>query len=460
MAISIDWATKIISVPQSYLTFISGNLYELDTDQFRLDLKGLEDGEEGIIFDDTHQHNTEVTVGGVTLARVVEIINGYTITFEDGSYRVRLAGSNNNFSDVANLNSVSLLQLNSAGLISATGAADIADAVWDEAIAGHQTGGTAGDLMTLAGYAGAVWIDTVNGSAGATIGVNGTKTNPSSSLANAITLATALGLRHFKILGDSVLAVTTDLEDYFFEGETSGLYLRPVVQIVSGSVARTTFRKVTLVGDLTDTGEGVAVLAEQCILTSLSGIACGIIDRESTFSDTGDLEFEQNGALFSYGGHGIISMVCNDAGVTVELQRWDGKAAIEMTTGCTCTILHRSPSPVAVTGDGGTLNLYGPATVDDQSSGVILNVFARDVLNHSLREAYVLDGGPGNTEVILDAQGLLLSGRVRVFASPAKATAATLGAADGADGEIWAWDITGANTGVPGFLANLKMIGQ
>jgi hypothetical protein len=121
MPISIDWGTKVISVPQSYLTNITGTLYELDTNQFRLDLKALEDDEAGMPFPDTHRHNTEVTVVGVTYARVIEIINDYSITFEDGQYSVRLAGSNNNFFDVENgilnQNQVQVIAQNAAGLI-------------------------------------------------------------------------------------------------------------------------------------------------------------------------------------------------------------------------------------------------------------------------------------------------------------------------------------------------------
>jgi len=120
MPISIEWGTRIISVPQSYLTLISGTLYELDTDQFRLDLKDLEDDVEGMPFPDTHNHNTEVSVAGITYARVIEIINGYSITFEDGQYTVRLSGSNNNFFDVENgilnQNQVQIISTNSAGL--------------------------------------------------------------------------------------------------------------------------------------------------------------------------------------------------------------------------------------------------------------------------------------------------------------------------------------------------------
>jgi hypothetical protein len=120
MAVTINWSTKIISVPKSYLTLVSGSVYELDTDQFRLDLKALEDDEVGIPHLDTHRHNTEVVLGGVTYSRFIEFINGYTITFEDDQYAVNLVGSNNNISDVTNVNQVSIRSQNSAGLITVT----------------------------------------------------------------------------------------------------------------------------------------------------------------------------------------------------------------------------------------------------------------------------------------------------------------------------------------------------
>ena len=156
MPISITWGTKTINVPQSYLTNITGTLYELDTEQFRLDLKALEDDPEGMPFPDTHRHNTEVTVAGVTYARFIEIINGYSIEFENGAYSVRLKGSNNNFFDVENgilsQNQVQVIAQNAAGLIvhnvgsgvTEQDKLDIADRVWDEADGDHVLQGTFG----------------------------------------------------------------------------------------------------------------------------------------------------------------------------------------------------------------------------------------------------------------------------------------------------------------------------
>jgi hypothetical protein len=50
---------------------------------------------------------------------VVEIINGYTITFEDGQYAVELIGANSNVAGVVNINQVATRSFNTAGLIQA-----------------------------------------------------------------------------------------------------------------------------------------------------------------------------------------------------------------------------------------------------------------------------------------------------------------------------------------------------
>ena len=82
MAITIDFNTRVINIPKSFLTQKSSILFELDVNALRLELKSIE-GDLGIAFPDTHRHNTEIVLAGVTYARAVEIINGYTITFEE-----------------------------------------------------------------------------------------------------------------------------------------------------------------------------------------------------------------------------------------------------------------------------------------------------------------------------------------------------------------------------------------
>lgn len=162
MAITINWPTGVISVPKADMTLVSSSPFEireLNINTFRLALKDLEDDEQGQIWPTTHNHNTVIEVGGVTLARVVEIINGYTVTFEDGSYAVNLVGANSNIGDVVNLNSVSVRAANSAGLTEL----NLASAVWDALVTNHLTAGTTGKALNDAGAAGNPWSAPVVG---------------------------------------------------------------------------------------------------------------------------------------------------------------------------------------------------------------------------------------------------------------------------------------------------------
>lgn len=153
MAISITWGTKVINVPIDALEPVSTGIYKLSIDTFRLALKALEDDEDGMAFPDTHRHSTEVELAGITLARVIEIINGYTVTFADGQYLVTLYGANSNIPDVVNFNQVSVRAVTSAGLlVSGSGVTsqdklDIASAVLDEAMSGHKDAGSFAEFI-------------------------------------------------------------------------------------------------------------------------------------------------------------------------------------------------------------------------------------------------------------------------------------------------------------------------
>jgi hypothetical protein len=138
LTVEIDWPSGEIFIPQSELTHVSGLTYQLDVNEFRLALKDLEDNSEGIVWSKTHNHNTSTLLSGVIYARQVEILDPYNITFEDvGSpYTVVCINANHNIADKKNVNNVSLIIGNSAGLIVVYGAgatpAEIANEVWNE----------------------------------------------------------------------------------------------------------------------------------------------------------------------------------------------------------------------------------------------------------------------------------------------------------------------------------------
>jgi hypothetical protein len=185
MAITLDPATKVYSIPQADLSLVSGTLYAADTDVLRIAMNTLLASENYIWMPDSYIHNTEVTVAGTTFARTLSTINGYSITFTpDSQWTARLEGSNNDWFDVENgilnQNQVQVIPTNSAGLIRAVtsiSGADldnIADAVMDELLAGHTTAGTAGKalsdidtnvaaLPSAADNADAVWDESMTG---------------------------------------------------------------------------------------------------------------------------------------------------------------------------------------------------------------------------------------------------------------------------------------------------------
>ena len=119
MAITVDWLNRIILVLRLDMAVVQAvpERRALDLNAFRLELKEIEGSEEGMPFVDMHRHNTPVVLAGVTYARSVEIINNFTVEFEDGQYGVVATGANSNVFDVVIDNQVAFLGNNSAGLI-------------------------------------------------------------------------------------------------------------------------------------------------------------------------------------------------------------------------------------------------------------------------------------------------------------------------------------------------------
>lgn len=199
MAISINWPTGVITVPKADTALIQSSpteIRQLNLDTFRLTLKDLEDSEDGMPWPKTHNHNTSVTVGGVTLARVIEIINGYTVTFEDGQYAVNLVGANSNVGDVVNVNQVSVRSANSAGL------QDLS-------------------VILSSAYQGEVCVDVNNGQSGTDVPI-GTRTQPVNNFADAKTIAIKEGLRRIRILGSATLDTVDFSGGFVFTSDNPG----------------------------------------------------------------------------------------------------------------------------------------------------------------------------------------------------------------------------------------------
>jgi hypothetical protein len=200
--VSINWVTRVISVPRNGLDLVQltpTEIRNLNLDEFRRFLKNLEDDVEGMPHDRTHNHNTEVLLGGITYARIIEIINGYTVTFEDGQYAVNLVGANSNIGDITNVNQVSIRSQNSAGLIS-------------------------NQAIEFSSFANAVTIDTGNLTGLAVAGTvfpTGTRQAPSNNLGDLSLIANRRGITRVNVIGNLVISGSSPSWDRFeFVGES------------------------------------------------------------------------------------------------------------------------------------------------------------------------------------------------------------------------------------------------
>lgn len=230
MTVTVDPATFIITVAKSELTLVQSvptEIYNMDLNEFRLALKDWEDDATGgITFTKTHVHNTEVQLGGLTYARVVEIIEPYTTTFEDGQYAVNLVGANSNVGDRVNVNQVSVRSQNSAGLISTP-------------------------LIEFASFEGGIWWDSDNVTGKASYGTifpAGTRLQPARLLTDVRLIAEYRGLNVIYVMGSGLVDTGLDFDRYVFEGQT---HVNNVATISdAASVQDAVFRDLTVTGIL------------------------------------------------------------------------------------------------------------------------------------------------------------------------------------------------------------------
>jgi len=302
MAISIDYsnpAELVINVPKADLTLIQASpieIRQLDVDAFRLELKDLEDDSTGMAFTKTHNHNTTVEVGGVILARVVEILEPYVVQFEDGQYAVNLTGANNNIGDRLLVNQVSVRSSNSAGLQ---------------------------DLSTLlaAAYQGEVIVNTITGQAGTSTPI-GTRGAPSGVISNALTIAEVNGIGVFRIMNSVVLTTVDFSAGYTF---TSDNPVKVSLLINAGAnVSNCQFKNMTVAGTL----DGMNSINHSAMgeVFEVSGLI-----EECSFS--GDLHLNGNVLIFNctsnIPGGGYATLFSAGAGVVVQVRDFHGSLGVD-----------------------------------------------------------------------------------------------------------------------------------
>ena len=396
MAITIDWATHTISVLRTDMLVVQSvpvEVRQLDLDVLRVRLRELEATEAGMSFPVTHRYISPTSVGGVSLASIVEILEPYTVTFEDGQYAVNVVGGNTNIADRVNVNQVSIRTSNSAGLqeLSALQAASFDQ----QMVAVSQTSTVTGTTFP-----------------------RGTRTHPVNNFADAKKIADQRGFSGFVIMGAATLAQGDFISGYTFCGDnaiTTHLTMEPAAN-TTNAVFENLFITGTLDGNnvfrdcrignvnyvsgvLYNCGvEGTIQMEPQRVLAiteSSSGVSQSVVDMGGS------------GSLYCRGFSGTLT-IRNFAGGTDVFGR-PAKVILDMDQG-EVIIDETVTGTVKIRGSATVTNNSITATVIDETgattiNGGTINVDSTAIANQVIAQLPIVDG-----KVVATVDGLVEAG--------------------------------------------------
>jgi len=257
VAITIDYSDSatpqyVINVPKADMLLVQTlptEIRQLNLDTFRQALNDLMDDPEGMPYPTNHFHTPPLSISGVTLARVVEILDPYVVQFEDAQYNVNIVGGNSNISDKTLKNQVGVNTANSAGL--------------QDPFA-----------LQAGAYLGEVTIDGGSANTGTTFPV-GTRAFPVNNLADAKAIADDRGLANLHIVGDFTVQDVDISGDYILVGDS--YHSGKVTILESADVTHIEIRNLTVEGNL----DGTSLLRECSVETVVdfcgTMIDCGLV---------------------------------------------------------------------------------------------------------------------------------------------------------------------------------------
>lgn len=262
-------------------------------------------------------------------------------------------------------------------------------------------------LAQSVGYAnGAVWVDTINGTAGTESYVNGTADNPVLTWADALTIASTIGLETFHISNGSTITLAANSDNYTFVGREWTLALG------TQSIANIHVEDATVTG----TGTGANPHFKDCTIgtCSLAGgtfTRCGIAGG-ATITATGATTYRfvdcytkgpSPAPIFDFG-----SSVGN---TTAMFANWSGGLQIAnmgQTGTDKCNLHGRGKLTIASTCSGGTFGIHGFWTITDSVSGGFqgtTNDESRFEVTQITGGAYALDTDANGRIRIVDGTG-------------------------------------------------------
>lgn len=230
------------------------------------------------------------------------------------------------------------------------------------------------------GYAGGkVWINTVIGTAGTESFVNGVADNAVDTLADAITIATNVGLSGFSPSNGSSLTLASTLNNYVFEGfgwslalgsqDIGGTYFYgalPVTGTATNANGSAPIFDRCVIGTATLTAETLLLscnLSSTVTLTSTAGVS----------ADTFVVNKSQSGVAGPGSPHIDASGVTK--ATAINIRKWSGGLTLTLNANCTVS-LEGVGGIVTINGTGGTVFIRGifQGIVDNSSGAVSFSV--------------------------------------------------------------------------------------
>lgn len=216
------------------------------------------------------------------------------------------------------------------------------------------------------GYSdGAIWVDTINGTAGTENYVNGTADNPVLTWADALTLSTAIGIKRFHIVNGSVITLSADSSNLTIEGHEYSLALNGQeclgLHVIDAEISGT--GKV-------DGSAGTAMHFVGCCIGDVSldktnMRSCAFIGT-ITITDSVTYIFDSCFAADT-GGASPPEIDMDDKGATVGLRDYSGGIKVKtMSSSDKFTVQGTGKVTIDATcDDGGTIGIHGNMTLLD-----------------------------------------------------------------------------------------------
>jgi len=256
-----------------------------------------------------------------------------------------------------------------AAQLAADALAEIADDVWDEVLTGgtHNVASSAGkrlrELQENEGYEdGAIWVDTVNGTAGTEDFVNGTVTNPVASIADANTLSASLNLHRFRIVSGSTITFAASQAGDVFLGTSWTLALggQNVAGIYVGGA--------TVSGIMG--GTGTTQIFQQCLMGTCSLIAGTHVLESSlgnghTVVEAGDYFYDRCHSAMAGLGTPSFNFGAAIGNTNLNVRNYSGGIQLEAMgdTGTDSASIEGNGQVIEGTCTGGTVAIRGNFTV-------------------------------------------------------------------------------------------------